>query len=153
MGIFCYTYLTIFNIPKMKYRLIPTSERDIRHILGMPFIYGVAIVVVMLDVGLEIYHRVCFPLYRIPYVERSKYIRIDRHKLSYLDPLQKLNCMYCGYANGLFAYGTQIVAETEKYWCAIQHEEVMGFEAPEHHKDFPKYGDEAGFRKNERTLY
>ncbi len=136
----------------MKYVFIP-SEQELRNIASMPFIYVGIFPVVLLDIILEIYHRVCFPLYRIPYVERSQYIRSDRHRLSYLGPLQKLNCMYCGYVNGFFAYGTKVVAETEKYWCAIQHEQIMGFKAPEHHKQFPQYGDEKGFRKNNREIY
>lgn len=60
--------------------------------------------------------------------------------------MQKLNCIYCGYANGVLQYIVRIVAETEKYWCAIQHEPKEEFIAPEHHKDFIAYGDEKGYK-------
>lgn len=105
---------------------------------------------VILDVFLEVYHQVGFRLLRIPRVNRWEYIRIDRHKLSYLTPLQKIACAYCGYANGLLPYATQIAAETEKYWCAIMHESKTDdqFRAPTHHKDFLAYGDEMTY-KNE----
>lgn len=96
---------------------------------------------------MEVYHRVCFPLYRIPIVKRGDYIKIDRHKLQYLSLQQKFQCMYCGYVNGYLAYATEIAARIEKYWCGIQHENTPGFQPPVHHKDFPKYGDEEEYRK------
>jgi hypothetical protein len=61
----------------------------------------------------------------------------------------KLNCMYCGYANGLMAYGVRIAGDTERYWCGIKHDTPQrpGFKEPAHHKDFVKYGDEKAFTK------
>ena len=73
-------------------------------------------------------------------------IRIDRQKLKYLNIMEKLNCMYCGYANGLLNYARVISGETERYWCGIKHKSGDGFNEPEHHKDFLEYGDEEGFR-------
>jgi hypothetical protein len=46
---------------------------------------------------------------------------IDRHSLSYLNSIEKLNCIYCGYAGGVFAYAREIAARTEQYWCPIKH--------------------------------
>lgn len=100
---------------------------------------------VFLDICLEIYHRICFPIYGIPLVDRRKYIRIDRHKLSYLKETEKVFCMYCGYANGLLHYATIIAAETEKYWCGIKHKSVAGFVSPSHHKDFLPYANHQAF--------
>ena len=69
--------------------------------LSTPFIFGVAIPIIILDIIIEIYHRVSFYLYGIEYVKRKEYIKvIDRAKLRYLSPLQKVFCMYCGYVNG-----------------------------------------------------
>jgi hypothetical protein len=113
----------------------------------MPFIYGMIVPTVFLDATMEVYHRVAFPLYGIPRVKRSKYIKLDRQKLSYLKPLEKVNCVYCGYVNGLFAYAVQIAGETEKYWCGIKHEQDENFVPPAHHKDFLEYGDEKGYRE------
>ncbi len=122
-------------------------ERMVRHFLSAPFIYAMALPLVFLDVCMEVYHHVCFPLYGIPLVVRSKYIHLDRHKLSYLSWIEKINCDYCAYANGLLFYVSVIAAETEKYWCAIKHEGKKDFIPPPHHSRFLAYGDEEGFKK------
>lgn len=123
------------------------QSRWLRHLLSGPFIYGMIVPIVLLDVGLEIYHRICFPLYGLAYVSRSKYIKIDRHRLQYLNTIQKLNCMYCGYANGLAAYTVEIFAQTERYWCGIQHARSRDFHVPKHHTDFTPYGDKTAFER------
>jgi hypothetical protein len=120
-------------------------ERSLMHTLSVPFIWGIVIPSLILDFFMELYHRVCFPIYNIPLVDRSKYIKIDRHKLDYLEPMEKINCVYCGYANGLLRYSSAIAAETEKYWCGIKHAKTEEFIEPEHHKNFLEYGDEEGF--------
>jgi hypothetical protein len=122
-------------------------ERSLMHTVTIPFIWGIVVPLLALDFFMELYHRICFPIYNIPIVDRSKFIKIDRHKLDYLEPLDKLNCVYCGYANGLLRYTAVIAAETEKYWCGIKHAKSEGFIEPEHHKEFLEYGDENGFIK------
>jgi hypothetical protein len=111
----------------------------------MPFILGMSIPVVLLDLCIEIYHRVAFPLYGIPVIKRSNYIRIDRQKLSYLDPPSKVWCMYCGYVNGFFAYAVKIAGDTEAYWCGIKHQDGGGFIPQPHQKDFLAYGDKKAY--------
>ncbi len=82
----------------------------------------------------------------MPYVKRMNYIQImDRGKLPYLNVIQKIYCMYCGYANGLVRYRVQIAWETEHYRCGIQHQKRINFVAEEHQKDFAKYGDKNDF--------
>lgn len=77
--------------------------------LCMPILQSVIIPLFILDIWVEIYHHVYFPLYKIPYVKRGNYIQImDRAKLPYLNFIQKVYCMYCGYANGLFHYWVAI---------------------------------------------
>lgn len=120
-------------------------ERDLKHLISTPFIWVNIIWIVVADFVLELYHHTCFPLYELPLVERKKYIRIDRHKLSYLNILEKVACVYCGYANGWLKYASEIAAQTEKYWCGIKHQNVEGFIAPEHHKEFVEYGDKQAF--------
>ena len=127
----------------MKY--ITIKHRMFRHILTAPFIFGAVIPIVIADLYIEIYHRICFPFYRIPYVKRNNYIRVDRHKLSYLKIGQKINCMYCGYANGVINYWRAIVGETEKYFCAIKHHEDGTFIPQEHQKEFLEYSDKDSF--------
>jgi hypothetical protein len=113
----------------------------------MPVIYSMIFPLVIFDFCLEIYHQICFRLYKIPIIKRSSYIRIDRHKLQYLTRWEKLNCAYCGYANGLMHYASVIAGETEKYWCGIKHQKDPNFIPPEHHKDFLEYGDEESYNK------
>lgn len=112
----------------------------------MPFIWGISLPLVILDFFMEIYHHVAFPLYGIPIVKRSNYIRIDRQKLAYLSLFDKLSCMYCGYANGFAAYMVRIAGDTEKYWCGIKHKEGNGYIPQPHQKDFLPYGNEQAFK-------
>ena len=70
-----------------------------RHLISALFIYSMAIPLIFFDANIEIYHNICFRLYRIPLVKRSKYIKIDRYKLKYLSFNDKLNCAYCDYTN------------------------------------------------------
>jgi len=115
--------------------------QKLKHTLSVPFIYAVLFPVLILDIITEIYHRICFPLYGIPTLKRKKYIKVDRHRLSYLDFRARLNCMYCGYMNGFALYFKDICKETENYWCAIKHKEDReGFVQPDHHKKYRKYG-------------
>jgi len=82
----------------------------------------------------------CFPLYKIQKVDRKKYIVVDRQHLSYLNSIEKLNCMYCGYINGLISYSREIVARTEQYWCPIKHaKKVLG--PHQRYAHFADFGD------------
>lgn len=128
-------------------RYLKYPKRKIRHFLSIPFIWAVLIPLLILDFFLELYHRVCFPLYGIPKVDRKKYIRFDRMKLPYLTPFQKISCAYCSYANGLLHYASTVAGETEKYWCGIKHEQVQGFKSQPHQKDFLPYADEKAFKE------
>ena len=92
-----------------------------QNILSVPFIYSMIVPFLILDAFLTVYQAVCFRLYNIAPVRRSDYIVIDRHHLGYLNAIEKLNCVYCGYANGLIGYAREIAARTEQYWCPIKH--------------------------------
>ena len=88
----------------------------------MPLLWTLIIPLIITDIWIEIYHRILFPLYRLPYIKRCDYIQVmDRARLPYLNIVQKINCMYCGYANGIVRYRVQIAGETEHYRCGIQH--------------------------------
>ncbi len=126
-------------------------RRHFQHFLSSPFIYGMIVPCVFLDITMEVYHRICFPIYGLKYVKRGEYIRVDRQKLSYLNWLEKFNCMYCGYVNGLMHYASAIGARSEEYWCGIMHSKKNNFRSPLHHKDFLTYGDEKAFREFEET--
>lgn len=72
---------------------------NFKYILSMPFIYGMAIPALFLDICIFIYQHVCFRLYGIPLVKRRDYIIYDRRYLDYLNILQKVNCLYCSRVN------------------------------------------------------
>ena len=92
------------------------------HLVSYPFVIIPVIPLVFFDLLGELYHRVCFPLYGIPYIKRSDYVVIDRHKLKYLNWFQKVSCAYCGYVNGFLNYAVAIAGATEQYWCSILHQ-------------------------------
>ena len=134
----------------MKYHFERTFTDWLRKFLSAPFTLAMIVPLVFLDICIEVYHQTAFRLLRIPRVPRWDYIRIDRHKLSYLTPAQKVFCAYCGYANGLLPYAAKIAAESERYWCAVMHEKHGGndtFVAPAHHKKFLAYGDSKGYEE------
>lgn len=129
----------------MEYKRHP--ERLMNHFIAGPIVYALAVPLVILDISLEIYHRICFPLYGIPFVPRKSYFRFDRARLPYLTMWEKINCQYCSYANGLLLYASVIAGETEQYWCSIRNKNTEGFIEPEHHNTFLHYGDKKEFKK------
>lgn len=122
-------------------------HRRIRHWIAFPFIWIMAIPVIILDLSIELYHRICFPLYGIAYVKRSDYIKIDRYKLPYLNLFDRINCFYCEYVNGFLAYSVAIAGATEKYWCGIKHEASKNYHEPKHHANFIEYHDKKSYNK------
>lgn len=98
--------------------------RRIGAILSAPVIYAMIFPLAFIDACFTIYQQLCFPAYGIPRVDRHAYVVIDHHHLEYLDWFEKLNCVYCGYANGVIAYVREIAARTEQYWCPIKHARV-----------------------------
>ena len=63
---------------------------------------------------LQVYQAVCFRLLSLRRVRRRDYAVIDRLVLPYLNPIQKANCAYCGYVNGLIAFAREIAGRTEQ---------------------------------------
>lgn len=104
--------------------------------VSAPFIYGLFIPLVVMDVLVEIYQNVCFRLYGLERLKRKRYIFIDYGQLKQLGWFHKINCIYCGYANGLAAYFVAIAAETERYWCAIKNEGKLVQKVQPHQKEF-----------------
>ena len=114
-------------------------------VLTAPFIYALILPFVLLDLFVSIYQAVCFPVYGIPKVPRREYIVIDRQNLGYLNGLQKLNCVYCGYANGLIGWVREVASRTEAYWCPIKHSRSVAGSHPRH-LAFIDFGDEQQFQ-------
>ena len=126
---------------------LQSEGKFVQHRVIAPVIFSVVIPVVFLDIWIEIYHRVTFPVYGIPYIKRSRYIQIDRQKLAYLTQWQKVCCMYCSYVGGVVNYWSKIIGETEKYWCGIKHKENPGYNTPSHHGEFAEYDNEEDFNE------
>ena len=97
------------------------AQARLSHIVTAPVIYSLIVPFAVLDLWVSLYQTICFPAYGIPKVRRADHIRIDRHQLAYLNGLQKLNCVYCGYVNGLISWTREIGSRTEAYWCPIKH--------------------------------
>jgi hypothetical protein len=84
-------------------------------------IYSLGIPLALMDIWVTVYQHVCFRAYGIPRVKRSDYVIIDRNHLRYLNLIEALNCVYCGYANGVISYAREIASRTEQHWRPIKH--------------------------------
>ena len=118
----------------------------ISHVLSIPFIYAMIIPTVILHLFLEIYQNTAFRLYGIPLVKVSDYIVADRKHLDYLNTLQKFNCIYCSYVNGVFSFAVEVWGRTEKYWCPIKYASKNKTQH-EWQKCFADYGDPEWFKE------
>lgn len=115
------------------------------HILTAPLIYAMIFPALIADLCLSLYQSVCFPIYGIPKVSRKDHIILDRHYLRYLNHIERLNCDYCSYFNGLASYMSEIAARTEQYWCPIKH--ASGKARPHsRYQHFCDYGDAEAYR-------
>ncbi|UCH38763.1 MAG: hypothetical protein JSU67_11380 [Gammaproteobacteria bacterium] len=122
------------------------AEASLPHILTAPIIYFCLVPAVFMDLVATIYQAICFRVYDIPRVKRGDYIVIDRQHLQYLNLMERMNCVYCGYFNGLIAYVQEIAARTEQYWCPIKHARKLSTIHSRYHK-FLEYGDSADYQQ------
>jgi len=115
-------------------------------LLVVPAVYSVALPLALLDLWTTAFQWTFFPLVGISRVRRRDYFAIDRHRLGYLNAIEKAHCMYCSYANGLIAYVREIAARTEQYACPIKHGRPIA--APhDRYRLFADYGDADGYRR------
>lgn len=113
--------------------------------LSAPVVYSLIVPLLVLDMWISAYQAVCFRAYGIPRVRRADYVALDRGHLAYLNWIEALNCLYCGYANGLIAYVREVASRTEQYWCPIKH--ALRVSDPHHrYFEFLEYGDAEGYR-------
>ena len=121
-------------------------EGSVRNLLTSPIIHSVFLPLVVLDLWFTVYQAICFPIYKIPTVSRRRYFVIDRQYLAYLNGIEKLNCVYCSYANGVIAYVREIAGRTEQYWCPIKHARRV-VTPHQRYRLFIDYGDAEGYHK------
>ena len=121
-------------------------EAPFKSLLAAPLTYSLIVPLLFLDAWVWLYQAVCFPVYGIEKVARSRYILLDRGRLRYLNVIERLNCDYCGYANGLIAYVREVAARTEQYFCPIKHaRRCSGTHA--RYSAFLDFGDARAYRK------
>jgi hypothetical protein len=115
-------------------------------IVTAPVIWSCLLPFLLLDLFVSFYQAVCFLIYGIPKVHRGDYILLDRSRLSYLNFIEKLNCQYCAYGNGVLAYVSEVAGRTEQYWCPIKHALRMK-SMHSRYKFFFDYGDAEHYRQ------
>lgn len=115
-------------------------------LMTTPVIYACLVPIFFLDLICSLYQWVCFPIYGIPYVRRGDYLAFDRHHLQYLNLIEKINCEYCAYANGILNYVVEIAARTEQYWCPIKHFRCVKC-AHKRYRHFLNFGDGEGYAR------
>jgi len=121
------------------------------HLITAPVIYCLIIPFIMLDILVTIYQAVCFRVYEIPKIQRKDYFIIDRQQLGYLNIIEKINCLYCGYCNAVIEYTREIAAKTEQYWCPIKH----ASRTPDPHRyveRFVDFGDADAYKNQLQEL-
>ena len=115
-------------------------------LLTAPVIYAMIVPLAFLDLCVTIYQWICFSAWGVPKAKRADYVVIDRQYLAYLNAIEKLNCIYCGYGNGVIAFAHEVASRTEQYWCPIKHaREIKGSHGRS--LDFIEYGDGEGWHK------
>jgi hypothetical protein len=115
-------------------------DGSVLSLVTAPIIYSLILPFAALDVWTTLYQRVCFPAYGMACVPRRPYFALDRHKLEYLNAIEKMNCTFCTYANGVIAYVREVAARTEQFWCPIKHGRAIAAPHPLY-SVFVGYGD------------
>jgi hypothetical protein len=121
------------------------SDSNFLFVLTSPVIFSLTLPLFLLDLVLTLYQFICFPVYKIKKVKRSEYVIVDRQHLAYLNMIEKANCIYCGYANGLLSYALEIGSKTEEFWCPIKHAKKTRDPHSRYHS-FLEYGDAEGYK-------
>ena len=130
-----------FRVSSLRYIL----AARLTSLLTAPLIYSMVVPLLLTDLTFTLYQHICFRAYGIALVRRRNYLVNDRHKLAYLNSIEKINCAYCGYANGVIAYAREIFSRTEQYWCPIRHaHRLHGMHARYPH--FFDYGDAQAYQ-------
>jgi len=120
-------------------------------VLTAPVIYSLIFPMLLLDIAVTIYQHICFRAYGISRVVRSDYFVYDRTHLAYLNLIEKINCAYCSYGNGLMSYAREVVARTEQYWCPIKHARKVMMAHP-YYTGFVDYGDAEAYQRELENL-
>jgi hypothetical protein len=135
----------------MKNLLAWFRDIPLLHLLASPLVYGMIIPAMLFDIILFIYQQVIFRIFKFKFIKRSDYILFDRQYLGYLNSIEKLNCLYCSYFNGLMQYASAIAGRTELYFCPIKHAKKVAYQH-DYYGEFFRYGDEDEYQKKLEAL-
>lgn len=122
------------------------ARAPLLYILSAPIIYAGILPALILELFLAVYQSVNFRIYKIAPVQRNNYFVYDRTRLQYLNIVEKLNCLYCSYFNGLLAYTSEIAGRSEQFWCPIRHAKKLLVRHTHYYKFVP-YGDGERYRR------
>ena len=120
-------------------------------VLTAPVIYSLIFPMLLLDIAVTLYQHICFRAYGISRVVRSDYFVYDRTHLAYLNLIEKINCAYCSYGNGLMSYAREVVARTEQYWCPIKDARKVMMAHP-YYTGFVDYEDAEAYQRELENL-
>lgn len=127
------------------------SRSRLTVVLTAPVVYLGWLAFLALDLFVSLYQAICFPIYGVSKVRRSEYLVFDRADLPYLNLIEKFNCLYCSYANGVVAYAREVSARTEQYWCPIKHARRLK-DAHRNYPNFFEHGDGEAYRQGLERL-
>ena len=135
----------------MKNLLTWFREVPLLHLLTAPLIYAMVIPAIIFDVLLFVYQQIAFRVFKFEFIKRSDYMHFDHHYLGYLNIIEKFNCLYCSYFNGLMLYASAIAGRTELYFCPIKHAKKI-VSQHKFYEEFLSYGDEGEYQKKLKEL-
>lgn len=121
------------------------SNASFLNIITSPVIWFCLVPAVFLDLVATVYQFICFPAYKIPKVKRNDHIVMDHYALTYLNTMEKINCIYCSYFTGLISYIQEMTARTEQYWCPIKHAGKIN-NIHSRYRNFFEYGDADSYK-------
>jgi hypothetical protein len=120
---------------------------DLPTLVTAPVVYSLLVPMALLDGWVTLFQAICFRAWGLPPVQRRPYFVFDRYRLVYLNGLERLNCVFCGYANGVLGYVREVAARTEQYWCPIRHGRRVR-DPHARYRDFAAYGDADAYRRD-----
>ena len=126
-------------------------EIPLIQLLSAPVVYMMIVPAVVLDIMLFIYTNVVSRVFNIEFGKRDEYVVFDRQYLGYLNVVEKLNCLYCSYFNGLMQYASSIAGRTELYFCPIKHAKKIAYKH-EFYDMFLPYGNGDEYQKKLKEL-
>lgn len=141
----CYPFATRVMLPITVER--KKQRGTLRVYASIPFIYGMIVPLAFVDLCVTVYQAAAFRCYGIPRIVRRKYVRWVGRGHGMVRWIDRFNCAYCSYANGVAAYLRAVLIETEKYWCPIKYAARGDFHVPHPQDDFADPGDEDALRK------